>query len=133
MKIENQCCTLEQAKKLKELGVVQRRSGFIWVGNGRKNWLEFHQGQNGLAVAYNVAELGVMLPDSLPIEDGNNWSWYHRHNWKGESVGYSAYGAKSIEQAWFTTEAEARAAMLIHLLETGKITAEQVNNRLSNA
>ena len=80
--------------------------------------------------AFSVAELGVMLPTDITAKSGFHWSFYHRHNWKGESVGYQTLGQPTIDQDWYKTEAEARAAMVIYLLEINVITAEEVNKRL---
>ena len=83
-----------------------------------------------MAPAYTLAELGLLLPKGLGGNDGHNWSYYHRHCWKGESVGYSSYGVPSIEQDWYQNEAESRADMIIQLLESGRITVEECNERL---
>jgi hypothetical protein len=152
MKLENQVCTIEQAKKLKELGVIQDSLFYYRNYQYSKHKLR-HNGNrptpnqqvfNDLALgtdlhsdyvmnesysAFTVAELGELLPRALQ-PDGHNWSYYHRHCWKGESVGYTAFGMEPIEQGWHTYEATARAEMLIKLLESGKITAEECNNRL---
>lgn len=131
MKLEDQCCTLQQAKRLKELGIEQI-SYFIWGERGviTEGW-SVEGYEDTFYAAYNVAELGLMLPKSLPLNDGHHWAFYHRHCWKGESVGYSAYGRPSIEQDWFVTEAEARATMIIGLLENALVTAEEINQRLT--
>ena len=136
MKLEDQVCTLEQSIRLKELGVKQQ-SLACYIGNELEffikpfyDWAE-QKGMNALA-AFTVAELGLLLPKGLGGNDGHNWSFYHRHCWKGESVGYSAHGTPSIEQPWYKTEAESRADMLIQLLESGRITAEHCNELLKN-
>jgi hypothetical protein len=158
MKLENQLCSLERAKRLKELGIIQE-SLFFWYraphDNGKDEYWEtdeivykpwfvntsfpedecegctFYAHGTEQYSAYTVAELGRMLPTSLALNEGHNWSFYHRHNWKGESVGYSAYGVNSIEQGWYTKESESRADMLIHLLESGLITADECNKKLT--
>ena len=89
MNLEDQVCSLELAKKLKELGVKQE--SIFW-------WIEFVNGWelrfatfkvptlNDVISAFTVAELGEGLPD--------------------ECVSYYA-----------DTEANARALMLIYLIE----------------
>lgn len=140
MKLSDQVCTLEQAARLKELGVLQS-SLFWWTFGGEKpailyedrvsqsTYLWIYCTQKPIS-AFTVAELGQMLPESFDLEDGHNWSWYHRHNWKGHSVGYSAYGAKPIEQVWYKTEVESKGDMLIYLLEKNIINAEEANRGL---
>lgn len=99
MKLEDQVCTLEQAKRLKELGVAQN-SYFSWCGdetsrlkdNGNSaeigpwvfvsttipfnNMEADHRADvpsaKPFAAAFTVAELGVMLPDFYP-------SWRFKH------------------------------------------------------
>ena len=73
MKIEDQVCSLELSKKLKELGVKQD-SIFYWI-NGvitdinvspeqtRNLWYPAHS--YTLYSAFTVAELGEMLPPSI--------------------------------------------------------------------
>ena len=145
MKLSDQVCTLDQAKRLKELGITApslwsrfiaaSHSGYVltemkvrhvWIVTGNA----YNEEDIEFTPVFTVAELGQMLPDDLQPNTGRHWSWYHRRTWKGESVGYSTHGFDPIEQGWFDTEAEARAAMLIHLLETKTITAEEVNKRL---
>ena len=148
MNLENQVCSLELAKKLKELGVKQE-SLFWW--NGNKEWVDKEVKQLGGGVsivkmldeelhweitrcvsqspscresysAFTVAELGEMLP-----------KWYSSHLdvKKGE-------GDEGIGDVWVctpprgdiekigsfegaATEADARAKMLVYLLENGLI------------
>jgi hypothetical protein len=138
MNIENQVCTLEQAQKLKELGIAQNMCYFYWercpleqrhtvkpfddvidsnlIGSG-----------NELPVtafsAFTVAEMGVLLPGhigadldiAMDIENFNDQF-------------YVCY--PSIKTVWGDTEAEARANMLIYMIETGKLTDQEINQRL---
>jgi len=72
MKLENQACSLEQAKKLKALGVAQE-SLCQWFAEHRSgathHVITMHQGGPSSVsgpcdyAAYTVAELGEMLPD----------------------------------------------------------------------
>ena len=141
MKLEHQVCTLEQSKRLKELGIEQFKGLFRWCcfcpdPTGESYFYEpvfgdgLDTGITGefIADAFTVAELGVMLPQSPT--DNINYSWYHRNCWKGHSVGYAFHGIEPIERGWFETEAEARADLLIHLLESGLTTAADCNARL---
>ncbi|MDH6308080.1 hypothetical protein M2451_002599 [Dysgonomonas sp. PFB1-18] len=87
MRIEEQICSIEQAKKLKELGLVQS-SSFYYVNNWRnprcqpindgehivqgceKHITKLKGRERGTEVefvsAYTATELGVLLPNILP-------------------------------------------------------------------
>lgn len=134
MKLENQVCTLEQAKKLKELGIDQEtefyfRMGKIWHFREVTDWPNQEQlydliqsGAEGerIFAAYTVAELGEMLPIgfySVACADHSDWLCDNQ-NYATANIGASK------------NEAECRAAMLIHLIESKLITVEEINNRL---
>src|SRR5437016_5764061 len=115
MKLEDQVCSLDLAKRLKELGVKQE--SLIWWRNygagpapavGRKTG-ELIIGR--ICCAFTVAELGMMLRDSVGIMPSANSNadggWYYR------------FPDQTIHEA---TEADARAKMLIYLLENMLIT-----------
>lgn len=77
MEIEDQVCSLELAKKLKELGIKQD-SIFDWVLNNHKPdyylWLMSPYNRENLRFkdqysAFTVAELGEMLPETLYDEN----------------------------------------------------------------
>ena len=119
MQLANQVCTLDQAIKLKSLGIDQV-SDKVWGKNNctlTETW-SIEGDENEFYSAYSVAELGVMLPsgyDTMHIT-GNGWAAY---DLDGETV-----------LVHYKTEAECRAAMIIHLLGTNIITAEECNKRL---
>lgn len=147
MNKENQVCTAEQGKKLKELGIEQI-AVWSWCPDGEDIEDMFvaetnNDGEGGYFAdddeysAFSVAELGVMLPDALHhIEDQYRpfIEFYPHTNcdeWKFNDP-YTIYqSAKIVTEA--NTEAAARAAMLIYLLEKNHITASEVNERLKNA
>lgn len=141
MTIEKQCCTLQQAKRLKELGVnVRCVFGYIeipenglsvhwywrddkyalinanivmYVGNGDQRWY-----------APTVAELGEMLPD-----DTRTYRYDDR---------WSAYAPIEGILQLFTfaedkTEAQCRAALLIHLIENNIVSVKEINKRLQSS
>lgn len=115
MKLEEQVISLELAKKLKELGVKQE-SHFYWVEMYEEpaqlfdlSWaldprrLANEQYRN--VSAFTVAELGEMLP----------FGYYSRRGTRGFTCGTlnnENYGTRRG-----VTEADARAKMLIYLLE----------------
>ena len=135
MKLEQQVCTLEQAKKLKELGVEQKVL-YQWKVNDVQTvvidtpmamWIERYVPPVGNAfyAAFTVAELGVMLPsETFTQRTGSEDSEYDNWEWVDDGNG-NANGL-------YETEAEARAAMLIYLLENHLTTPEEVNQRLNN-
>lgn len=148
MKLEDQVCSLELAKRLKELGVKQE-SLFYWYKDSididEFNWElgvvavniqekealhGFGYGKRGLDVvhglrdfnaaepdyvsAFTVAELGVMLGPILPaLRDYGN-SERIGDCWKATLPEGGEYTLGLSERV---TEANARAKMLVYLLE----------------
>lgn len=116
MQIEKQVCSLELAKRLRELGVKQE-SHFFWVREFRDDLPPFKI-QNGRRVdstddysAFTVAELGEMLPHGTTIgktEDGDFF------------ITYAVVTTEHAERS--ETEADARGKMLVYLLEQKLIT-----------
>lgn len=123
MKLENQVCTLEQAKRLKELGVAQK-SLFAYADDNTicaPHYTDMPMSWCMYPAAFTVAELGVTLPPETKSFD---------------SESFSAWVIMGIDgKLWFlsATEAECRADLLIQLLESGRITAAEVNARLTGA
>ncbi len=146
MKLENQVCSLEIAKKLEELG-VNKESLFYWVVSkdhssihlgvdiqlGNIDWDEMYS-------AYTVAELGKMLPRQICDKDQNLSGVKGKCYGLVESFLYNYGNAYSIDgfqlqygdtkvkiqsknlddspvDYWIGTEADVRAIMLIYLLE----------------
>jgi len=116
MKIESQVCSLELAKKLKELGFEQE-SAFYYADDEDGELLlvlnkdgesdpivahlgEFEEEDSINVSAYTVAELGEMFPD-----------------------GFICIHANTVEQhrEYDLTEADARAKTLIYLKENNLI------------
>jgi hypothetical protein len=135
IKLEDQVCSLELAKKLKELGAKQK-SLFWW---GRPKDLNvyglfytpmlFSFGEDHfdeLYSAFTVAELGEILP----IHFGYKWNnkMYPTglmitkliNDWL---VSYNVTGSYAPSELCIfdKTEADARAKMLIYLIENGLI------------
>lgn len=144
MKLENQVVSLELAKRLKELAVEQM-SEFYWVKRLLPNeqiaevllskdhyiddlgenylphlrgpWKVWHQARQpfinprwAVHSAFSVAELGEMLPTdaiSKIVKDGNLWV----------IPSFSLQGKLYEIRSFQHTEADARAKMLIYLIE----------------
>lgn len=139
MKLEQQVVSLELAKQLKELGVKQY-SLFCWdtdYENGRVIFPNYEVRElmpklNNKVSAFTVAELGEMLP--LYIMLGKLklvMAKSHNHNGDFYSVGYFPLKDRDSldinlqhDSAIFfeRNEADARAKMLIWLIEEGYIT-----------
>ena len=125
MKIEDQVCSLENAKKLAELGVV-RESLFFWELNKANKYFPGRvtfgdpSVDNSWSIpypAYTVAELGRMLPRAYTMQNP-----YLPKLWICKSC---------FDWDWHTenedNEADARAKMLIYLLEKGHIDVKELN------
>lgn len=126
MKLEDQVCSLELAKKLKELG-VESPSFFAYfkLPSYEKEWEVNKQLGNIGLPAYTVAELGEMLPDNLCMcgehpnlfiakgtQESNKWT-----------IGYSTMERSVTPFYTEENEANARAKMLIYLIENKLIEA----------
>jgi hypothetical protein len=130
MKLEQQVCSLELAKKLKELGVKQE-SYFYWedwederhIAHYMVDTGDFEQYERvkskypNIVSAFTVAELGEMLPNMLfdkfflsITRIGTTWI-----------IQYS-FGLDIEAHAQADTEADARAKCLVYLLENKLIT-----------
>jgi len=121
MKIEEQVCNLELAKKMRENKVPQR-SLWYWeeMPNGGKLFLAEHNQINMYPhySAFTVAELGEMLPPTIKYDGKEDFFCFHRNEeWN------LMYHKRSVSDV---NEANARAKMLIMLLEEGIIKAEEL-------
>ncbi len=132
MKLENQLTSLELSKRLDELGVKQD-SLFYWIRNFHTNddWkigdnTDINNNKDAVsrrleplykvgASAYTVAELGEMLPDGLHIMIRTDYminKWYC----EAEHIPSGVFRERlHLETA--KNEAEARAKMLVYLIE----------------
>ena len=119
MKLENQVCTPDQGERLKALGVFQD-SLFYWT---HSKWgimpMESIDFKGNPTSVFTVAELGAM------IGKGTN----------AASLFYDAVQDRMNRSHSFTIALDAQfvANCIIGMLETGRLTAEEVNQRLKNA
>lgn len=124
MKLEDQVCSLELAKRLKELGVKQE-SAFRWIPMGAEPVLcpvpEFDDdGETkympDACSAFTVAELGEMLPDEIVV---GKKSYYlalrKRKIFYARPNDYEEEALPGVFPG--DTESDARAKMLVYLLE----------------
>lgn len=122
-----QVCSVTLAKKIGRLG-VKGKSYFIWAKSKEEvvlfnptEWSDYTSGnEEFIANAFTVAELGEILPFSIKSKATNNewWDLIHVKCVTGEWADIlvpPSYRYKHREIA--NTEANARAKMLIYLLE----------------
>ncbi len=134
MKLENQVCSLELAKKIKQLGVKQDSlwwwmkyqrmpdSSIFWTIQREeiKDTNEYSFIKRDNISAFTVAELGEMLPFGVDsgktdYDLGKEKSFFCA--WRED-----AYHEEKPDKIIFAdTEANARAKMLIWLIEQGKV------------
>lgn len=120
MTVEQMCCTREQSKRLRELGIDQKsyfyhtivhvtHLPYVPIG---ETW-----DRDLIGSAWTAGELGVMLPDYYESHfDGIHWNC----GLQGETRIYSLG----------MTQAEAMANELIGSLIAGDISIKKVNQRL---
>lgn len=138
MNLEQQLCSLDLAKRLKELGVKQRSIFYhitfintssaqydknneqVWNDIiGEDEWDDYKERSYLKKLrrysAFTVAELGEMLPNNIH----DKFLTTHRCVRQGWWVFYSKFNDKDTDNnsCWDFSEADARAKMLIHLLE----------------
>ena len=116
MRLEDQVCSLELAKKLKELGVKQE-AAFHWrYSDLLEEWSLFRPTKDVTSskpfyAAFTVAELGELLPNSWEGTEPVDETWATKPgrwvcSWDNETF-------------YADTEADARARMMIYLIENG--------------
>lgn len=114
MNPEQKVCSVESARKLRELGVKQE-SYWTWTDDpAGRPYLTCNQDKHFSYhyAAFDVAELGEMLPEkhsSYKISENGYW--------------YCEFPDGMACDCAEDTEAEARAKMLIHLIESGLVKA----------
>jgi hypothetical protein len=114
MKLEQQVCSLDLAKRLKELGVKQE-SLFYWSDDviyihkrrDAKDWYS----------AFTVAELGEMLPDYIYSQK----RFLQSDDWCIYTAGEPKDFPDGKEMIHGNTESDARAKMLVYLIENNLI------------
>jgi len=123
MKLEDQVCSLELAKRLKELGVKQE-SYFYWISDEDENfvvptgtydwgdWPGYEKFEPKYS-AFTVAELGEMLPTNK-VQTLKWFDVYYCESWQDVVDKAGPIGRETSKK-----EADARAKMLIHLIEKG--------------
>jgi hypothetical protein len=131
MNIEKQVCSLELAKRLKELGVKQE-SYFMWEGimadvdKMHFKVKKFRANGNPWAYsAFTTAELGEMLPATLQTKGWDVYIEFGKSNITGLFKVFfreTSNPARMSIRSEATSEADVRAQILIWLIEQKLIT-----------
>ena len=142
MNLLSQVCSLELAKRLKELGVKQDSLFYYraWENPlagifkesdvNEERWRiyfyedKYSKSRDWEISSFTVAELGEMLPDLLSslTASGSDKQFIYQKNNGIHGIGYWEGGNKQVFPIFSSSkEADARAQMLIYLLENGLI------------
>ena len=140
MTVEQQVCSLELAKRLKKLRVKQESLFYWYLGNGSNEPVILTSPEGEMmsrrayeVAAFTVAELGEMLPmhhnygapQSGKCNDGNEYvATYVR--WGNLWHDRAEFERDRLDGTFLADiEADARAKMVIHLLEKGLMSARR--------
>jgi hypothetical protein len=160
MKLENQYATIDQCKRLKELGIIQEGQ-FSWVYSNSESNHELYFNKvvaidllaqanldnklwqriinEGIFSAWSVAELGELLPDKFQYQLSecfvDSVKFCKEHRWIAGIHTVWAHNNPVVAKKYFpgNNEAQIRAEVLIYLIETHHITPEDCNKRLLEA
>jgi hypothetical protein len=123
MKIELQITSPDTSDVLRSLG-VKVKSDYMWQFlplNNRyivRDALRIPMGAKNLLHAYNIAELGIMIP----------WGFFQSSPVHKLPGGLWMYVATDGTPHHYVLEVEARAHYLINLIMTKQVTVDEVNN-----
>lgn len=116
LKLEGQACEAKYAVKLCNLGVKQESLLYWWHDNvTNKYGIRSDKGAFKAYSAFTVAELGAMLPPhivSYKVKDCPEWYCTRKHD--------------TLYEVSADTEADARAKMLIYLIENNFIDSKDI-------
>lgn len=130
MKLEQQVTSLELSKRLKELGVKQESYFYYYPVYGPKiggiqtykyKIAPLNESGNNKYSAFTVAELGELLPYKWAVIK-QMYGFQIFGIKKDAPLNYTMLGGHGISLPIILTEADARAKMLIYLLENKLIT-----------
>lgn len=136
MKLESQLVSLDLAKRLKELGVKQESLFcWSWYGSLKEHLLVYGEEHKGEISAFTVAELGEMLPKELTSKFfGKNVEFYYTQIPDNSFTKWimfyrNSMGSMNGCEVEDENEANARAKMLIYLLENNLVKVENINGQ----
>lgn len=127
--LKNQVCSLESGRVLKNIG-IEFEPFWKWKRSNDEWSLCMGSNDSYKTPAYGVAELGEMLPGMIEttrqyelatIKDDDCWvcRYVAGNDMKKFLVGFAA-----------ASEAEARARLLIQIIESGYTTVAEINERM---
>ena len=129
MRIEDQCVSLELARRLKELNLKQN-SLFNWHDIDsfypcvrHEDYIPERSGDFILS-AFSVAELGEILPRLLHKNGVGYFLEIFKDVDENWHIKYEGYIDNKLIQIYSLNEANARAKMLIHIIENNLVTEE---------
>lgn len=128
---EKYCCTKEQGKQLQELG-IKKEPMYYWWKDDFGDWIVTESFfENEVYPAYTIGELGEMLPDRVTRKISGRIHFYDINCYKDPMRGwavsmYDMTGGHPYGKEIAETEAQARAEMLIYLLENKLIKPEEL-------
>lgn len=129
MELEDQVCNLELSKRLRELGVKQE-SLFYWTETISDDWQVLYQSyvteRAGQSIewysAFTSAELGKMLP--VRVISGRRKAYF-----MSKPLYFCNFDGRPKHQESAETEADARAKMLVYLIENKLVDPISSNER----
>lgn len=124
MNLEDQVVSLELAKRLKDLGVKQE--SVLWYDKEGDIFMPvFPENRHRRFSAFTIAELGEMLPHQLVVRDEEDRDWFDleltKNNAQEWNLRYASNGSSPYPWMQDKSEADARAKMLIYLIEKGLV------------
>lgn len=141
MKMEKQVVSLESAQRLAELG-VSRHCLFYWELNKANKYFKGRVAYGDPSIdnawsipfpAYTVAELGEMLPGHIASKAGTHYLLSTVNNYGEMIVWYENEWGDNFKGESFNddSEADARALMLVWLIENGHLLVDEINTGTS--
>ncbi len=148
MKIESQYCTILQGKALLKLGITEKAisSHVVYCPDPLGNEWYYHIIDDNnvlesvtefIAPAFSLAEINIMLPESIYKETEGEWYYYmmfknhlvYRSNEDNDWFSVQ-WKSSSHDGHEFDNEVEACADMLIKLLSSNCVYAKDCNMNL---
>ena len=129
MELKEIVCDFEYAEKLKELGVY--KNGLFWFCNDKRNITRNGASEWAYLSTYTVAELGEMLPYRKTINNQTEYDLIVEKDSDRYLVSYTEIIVNEmcmvLQSCEDQKEANARAKLLIWLIENNHVKVEELN------